>query len=188
MSKSKDWRNDPPTEKQLNYLRSIGIDTTRIATKGEASDIIEDPARGTSMSLDAFREMRASEPRTRSSEDLKFRVDCWQDKFGEDGYFGYDFKRPNKQQVRVVIESLDQTNPGWDDTRRQGLIVDQVLQLETEAEQRFLAVFEQFHPQLRKASARRATAKRKSAAKQGCIVTILVVSAPVAAWLWRLTQ
>jgi hypothetical protein len=43
------WREDPATEKQLNYLKEFGFNPERVLTKGEASDLIaqfsEDPER-----------------------------------------------------------------------------------------------------------------------------------------------
>ncbi len=199
MANSKDWRNDPPTEKQLNFLRSTGIETSEIATKGEASDIIDNLSLGKSMTIEAYREMRSHEAAIKNqyerqqssnglSEYLKERINQWQAEFGEAGYFGYSFKRPNKQQVRAVIESLDQSNPGWDDTGGMGLGDDIRSQLAKEADEVFLAVFEQLNPQLRKASARSSAVNAKSATKQGCIVSLFLLLTPIAIVHWYLIK
>src|SRR5256885_15972649 len=40
-NESRDWRSDPATEKQINYLASFGVATKPALTKGEASDLRE---------------------------------------------------------------------------------------------------------------------------------------------------
>lgn len=36
------WRNDPPTQRQLEYAADLGISVPKRATKGEVSDLISE--------------------------------------------------------------------------------------------------------------------------------------------------
>lgn len=39
--RSNEWRDDPPTERQINYANHLGIDYPEFITKGELSDLID---------------------------------------------------------------------------------------------------------------------------------------------------
>jgi len=64
------WRDDPATEKQINYLNSFGVTTTQNLTKGGASDLIDkcqnDPQALKIRSDNQFKEWEASMEKARS--------------------------------------------------------------------------------------------------------------------------
>lgn len=46
---SSDWKNEPATRSQLDYLNDLGVNVTRTLTKSEASDVISAVKRGDSI-------------------------------------------------------------------------------------------------------------------------------------------
>lgn len=177
MSAEKNWTSDPPTEKQLDFLRSILVDVRQIKTKGEASAIIDNPSSGIPISLNALLTLRASLRTPRTSDEMHMAAQHWQDKFWSGGYLHPDFKKPIQRQIRQVIESLDAAESGWDLTGPDRFSVKWSGQLEGEADERFLSTLGQMFPELRKTGGRgtsRGTVKAaaQKAQKSGCVVLL----------------
>lgn len=66
-----DWRLDPATEKQLDYLRSFGVEPKRGLTKGDASDLI-DKAQNDPVAVERQEKSRATEYERKREEEIKF--------------------------------------------------------------------------------------------------------------------
>jgi hypothetical protein len=66
-----DWRLDPATQKQLDYLRSFGVEPKPGLTKGDASDLI-DKAQNDPIAVDRQEKFRATEYERKREEEIKF--------------------------------------------------------------------------------------------------------------------
>lgn len=66
-----DWRLDPATQRQVDYLRSFGIEPKTGLTKGEASDLI-DKAQNDPVAVARQEKFRATEYERKREEEVKF--------------------------------------------------------------------------------------------------------------------
>jgi hypothetical protein len=66
-----DWRLDPATEKQLDYLRSFGVELKPGLTKGDASDLI-DNTQNDPIAVARQEKFRATEYERKREEEIKF--------------------------------------------------------------------------------------------------------------------
>jgi hypothetical protein len=133
------WRDEPATEKQVDFLRRFGWRPDGPLTKGQASDLIEqfqgdegrreilwqNDAKEEAYRLHSEVEAARSDPDLDLQDAIQVRLDWWLSVFnvGECGsQLGLDlwesyakhFDPPTPEQAQAILSGLDEASPNWD--------------------------------------------------------------------------
>jgi hypothetical protein len=141
------WRDDPASEKQLEYLNKFGYTPSSALTKGQASDLIErfknDPKRQdilleNDMKEEAYNlhtevDEAKKDPELDLEDALRCRLSWWMglvnmldtgdccSQLHMDLWEAYarHFVPPTEEQTQTILDALDNAMPTWDKTHPQ---------------------------------------------------------------------